>query len=100
MDGVAEQVREHWGRSRHVGRALKRRVLGTINPLLRLHYFVFDGEQNYEIDFLQVLAFQLKEIWCNLVHRKLGTNALCELTVPKMPSGNDTISNDCEMLID
>ena len=59
MGGVIEQVQEHWGRSRHGGRALKRRVLGTIDSLLRLHYFVFDGERNYEIDFLQVLAVQL-----------------------------------------
>ena len=60
LGGVAEQVGERRGRSRHVGRALERRVLGTINfPLLRLRYFIFDGEQNYEIDFLQVLAFQL-----------------------------------------
>ena len=58
--GVAEQVGECRGRGRHVGRALERRVLGTINfPLLRLRYFVFDGEQNYEIDFLRVLAVQL-----------------------------------------
>ena len=30
--------------------------------LLRLHYFVFDGERNYEIDLLEVLAFQLRGI--------------------------------------
>ena len=27
--------------------------------LLKLRYFVFDGERNYEIDFLRVLAVQL-----------------------------------------
>ena len=37
----------------------QRRVLGTIDPLLRLRYFAFDGERNYEDDFLRVLAVQL-----------------------------------------
>ena len=31
LGGVSEQVRKRWGRSRHIGRALERRVLGTID---------------------------------------------------------------------
>ena len=56
--GVVEQVREYWGRSRHDGGALKESAW-HYRLLLRLRYFAFDGERNYEIDFLRGLAIQL-----------------------------------------
>ena len=49
-----------WGKLGNCWKSLRKESAWHYRfPLLRLRYFVFDGERNYEIDFLRFLAVQL-----------------------------------------
>ena len=47
--------------------AFEREPPGRERRVLRLRYLVFDGERNYEIDFLRVLAVQLLDFQVSFV---------------------------------